>query len=424
MSTGFNTDIQSILNQVKTQIGSLDTMSAGTSSNNTQFINSVWGLVNQGQQAIDGNDQQKAQVITNIVQNILSMISSLGTKENSAATKEVKANSDKEEKISDNAEEAASEIETEVKRIFADITNNITSISEAMTAIDALGGDKGALAQAKAELEEQVKIIEDNKEILNNGVSSLEAKQKALEAIEGASKAIKNLCTSITGIQKQIEAQNSIVETSANNVSGLMEEVAGTVEGGVEKLQGYIQQEAGQVGVESTSATNGAVNEIVGAKATEIGGYTSWIPVAGQTESQYLIQVGIDQTSAGKARIAGSAKNLEGITKALGEMGSDLQNATSYIGQAQELGNNVVDLIGQYDSKLQPVITATGSWVTVAEGQVQLDAAIEEYKAQTNPVENLLNPWGAGQTDKQNSSEEQNGMFNFDTEVFKKSFGV
>lgn len=419
-----NTDIQSILNQVQSTLSNLGTSSTGASSENTQFINSVWGLVGESEQAIRGNEEQKAQAISGIVQNIMSIISGLGTKENSAATKEVKKNTKTEQEIDNKATTTTTETESKVKEIMSNIANNTASISQAMTAIESLGGDNGILAEAKAKLEEQTKIIEANQEILNNGVSTPEAKQAALEAIIGASQEISNLCLSITDVQKEIEAQNSIVENSANNITGLIEDTVSTVAGGIEKLQSLKQNAEVQTTIESTSAINGYRNEFVGEKATEMGSSTSVIPGLGQTAAQHLIQVGLDQTMAGKTRIGGSAANLTNLTKMIGQMGSDLSTISGNIGQVSELGNNVVKLIGQYDTKLQPLITATGSWATVAEGQKQLDEAIKEYQAQTNTTNVLQNPWETAATNKQNSSEEQNGMFNFDTKIFKEAFGV
>ena len=71
MSTGFNTDLQSILNNAKSQLSSLGVNGAFSASGN-DYLNSVWGLVQNGESAINGNDQQKAQAITNIVQNLIS----------------------------------------------------------------------------------------------------------------------------------------------------------------------------------------------------------------------------------------------------------------------------------------------------------------------------------------------------------------
>lgn len=449
MSTGINTDMQSILNQLKTQISGLGSSSVGASSGNTQFINSVWGLTEQAQGAIDGNDEQKAQAITGIITNILGILSSLGTNEKSKAKQEVDNNTKKEDQITKNADQSAQTTEEKVKQILSDVANNTTTISEAMSQIEKLGGDDGKLQEAQKELEDQVKIIEENKKILDSD-DKVTNKEAALKAIEGASNKIAEICLSITEVQQQIEAQNAVVEDASNNIGTLIEESATTITDGAAKVQGFIQQAGAQTGVATKTGVEGATNEATGQAAQSTAAGFSALPFGiGQAKAQQLIRVGIDQTMAGQTRIQGSATSISKLTKAIGEMGSDLQNITSYVGQAQELGNKAVDLIGLYDAQLQPLITATGSWQTVADANVQLVEAVQEYRAENGMEEtkvtgfyegasnvksqennqnvDYLNPWGSRTENKQETAENQNdknGKFNFDPEIFRTAFGV
>ena len=225
MSTGFNTDLQSILNNAKSQLSSLGVNGAFSASGN-DYLNSVWGLVQNGETAINGNDQQKAQAITNIVQNLMSMLTSLGTNENSKATKEVNNNDKNSNKLEQEADKKAQDTKADIETIVNDIATNSNNISDAIEKIKELGGSEDDIQAAKENLDKQVQIIETNLAIVNDGVSSPEAKQKALAFIKGASAEITNITSQMNILteetQKQIQEQNSIVKASTNNIASLM----------------------------------------------------------------------------------------------------------------------------------------------------------------------------------------------------------
>lgn len=442
MSTGFNTDIQSILTKAMGQLESVggSTGSNGASSGNN-YVNSIFGLVQEGQSAVSGNDQQKAKAVTNIVQNLMGMLMSLGTNENSKATKEVKQNEKNVNDLDKKADEASQNTQSKINEIVASIADNTTSISKAMETIQELGGDKGQIAEAQAQLEEQLAIIEENKQILNDGVSSPEAKEAALQALLGAASAINGLVESIGEIQKEIEVQNGIVETSSNNVAGLIEESAAQISNGIQTLQGYIQEGGVQTVTNTTSSTTGAANEITGAKATAMGAAANSNIITGASVGQKLIRIGSDQTAAGGTRIQGAVKNISALTKSIGEMGSDLSTIAGFVNSIGEVGNNFTALVGQYEAQLEPVITATGSWAAVADANAQFEEAIAEYQSKSGLTVETL--WGEGSKSSESSSSEaatpwaayanktsgaeqtqqtDDIKFEFDTNIFRDAF--
>ena len=435
------TKIQSTLNQAMSQLGSVKGSNGASSlGGGNNYVNSVWGLVEEGQTAVSGNDTQKAQAITNIVQNLLDMLMSLGTNENSKAAKEVKQNDKKANDLDKKADDASQNTQSKINDIVAGIADNTTSISQAMEKIQELGGDKGQIAEAQKELEKQLQIIEDNKQILNDGVSSPEAKEAALQALLGAASAINGLVESISEVQKEIVVQNGIVETASNNVSGLIEESVTQITNGIQTLQGYIQEGGVQTVTNTTSSATGSANEIVGAKATAMGSASNVIPFAGAAAGSKLIQIGADQTSAGATRIQGAVKNISALTKSIGEMGSDLNKIANFVNSVGELGNNFTALVGQYGAQLEPVITATGSWAAVADANAQFEDAIAEYQSKSgltletpwsegSKASTETTPWAAYANSETSSDNEQtlapeNGeiKFEFDTNIFKEAF--
>lgn len=425
MSTGFNTDLQSILNSAKSQLSSLGAFNGSNGVSSDNYVNSVWGLVQNGQSAINGNNQQKAQAITNIVQNLMSMVMSLGTNENSKATKEVNNNDKNSNKLEQEADKKAQDTQAEIETIVNDIATNSNNISDAIEKIKELGGSEDDIQAAKENLDKQVQIIETNLVIVNDGVSSPEAKQNALALIKGASAEITNITSQMSILteetQKQIQEQNSIVEASTNNIASLMEKSVTTISGGTADLQSYIQQGVQQTVTNTTTATTGANNEVVGAKATAIGSATSIFGGAGTK----FLQIGADQTAAGATRIGRSAKTLASLTQAIGKMGSNIQGITGLVGNVQSESDNAVSLVGDYQTKLDSIITATGSWSQVADANADLTSAIAKYEGQGEST-NIWNQMNGSQNQEGSKTQtsQGTGAIDFDVNRFKTAFGI
>ena len=94
MAPGYNTDLQSILNKAMSQLQSLSSGSeASGKSSQPEYVNSIFGLVQNGQEALEGNDEQKAKATVNIIEGLLSMVS-FSKNQTAQANKEVKNNAD------------------------------------------------------------------------------------------------------------------------------------------------------------------------------------------------------------------------------------------------------------------------------------------------------------------------------------------
>ena len=126
--------IQSTLNQAMSQLGSMNLSTGASGSSN--FVNCVWDLAQDGQQAVNGKDEQRANAIAGIVQNLMGMILSLGTNENSKATKEVRQNDKSAAELEKKADTAAQNTQDKIEEIKANIASNTSSIKDAIEKID------------------------------------------------------------------------------------------------------------------------------------------------------------------------------------------------------------------------------------------------------------------------------------------------
>lgn len=428
MSTGFNTDFQSILNSAKSQLSSLGVNGTSSASGN-DYLNSVWGLIQNGETAINGNDQQRAQAIANMVQKLMSMVMSLGTNENSKATKEVRNNDNKANQVNQNADKTAEEVKSKVDEIVGNIKSGTADIQKAIAQIEEIGGNQNDIEKAQKAVLKQAEIIEENLRIINNGVSNTDAKQEALKNINEASKTIQGLTDQMSFLsekaQTKIQEQNAIIENSTNELANLVIDAATTISNGTNDLKGFVQNAAQQMVTNTATGTTGAANEVVGATATTSGSATSFIPIFGQTASSKLIQIGADQTAAGATRIGGSAKTLASLTQAIGKMGSNIQDITGLVGSVQSESDNAVSLVGEYQTKLDSIITATGSWSQVADANADLTSAIAEYEGQGEST-NIWNQMNGSQNqeDSETQTSQGTGAIDFDVNRFKTAFGI
>ena len=430
------TDVQSILNNALSQLKSIESSGSATggSSSNTQFINSIYSLVGDAETLSEGGNQQTASAVGGIVKNVISAILSLGTGERNKANQEVKTNTKNANTLGQNAETTFQNTNQQVTEIMNSITENTSSLESAMEQIQALGGDQGVIAEAQEQLEEQLTIIEEQKNILNSSDSTPQEKEAALNSINNASAVIAGLVESIGTYQAEIEAQNAAVETATTNVSGLIEQSVSTIADGAAKLQAYMQQGAGQITTNTTSSVTGTGNTVTGQSATAAGNAAS-SNVFTASIAPKLLRIGADQSGAGTIRLGGAVSNLSALTKAIGEMGSDLTEMANFVNSVGGIGENFLNLVGQYGETLEPVIVAVGSWDAVADANEQLQTAITDYSAASGIAVQSSDetsasqgqnkaPASAPQAPAEGGQVQNTGdvKFEFDTNLFRMGF--
>lgn len=410
MAPGYSTDLQSILSKAMSQLQSLNTGSetSGTSSQ-PEYVNSIFGLVQNGQTALDGNDEEKTKATVNIIEGLLSMVS-FSKNQTAKANKEVKKNADDINKNQAEADKKAQEVQAQIEKIAADIGNNTTSIQDALSKIQELGGDGGDIAEVQEQIMEQLDIIEEAKQDLNNP----EKRDEALETIKTAAEAINTLVGNIQNIQSTIEAQNAVVEESVNNISDLITESATKISEGVADVQQYIQKGAA-LGAKSTQITaQGGTDVPVGEGEIKIGEALNsnvFSAVGSGGKGVQYIMDGNQRVSAGQTRIQGGAKNLKSLTASIGKMGQDISSLSEFTNAIGKIGEGAASLAEQYTNAVNPYIEATGTWDVdaIIEANSELQSQVKSFDSQ-----NLTD------TNTQNG---ENQEF-LDTRKFRAAFGV
>lgn len=419
MTADFNA--QSILNNAMSMLkqidgGSYSTGNAGSSSN---YVNSIFSLTQNGMEAIEGNDQQKANSIAKMVQNLMGMLSSISYSETTKANQANNKNSKEIDNINNQNDAAVQNTENKIKEITDSVAENSNQILEAMSKLEELGGDKGLIQATNEQLQKQLQIIEENKAILNDERDG--DKEAALATIEGASAQITALVGNVQGYQALIEAQNTVVADAVDNISQQIADSATVIQEGLEKVQSNIANMQGQTVVNTQVATSGGVDKAVGKGLETTGEAMTKTPATAATGAKAIVKGNI-KSNTGDTKIQGATQNLSKVTASIGQMGSDLTNLANLTNSIGSIGEGAIELVGQYESALEPVITAIGSLANVETGNQVLTGAINEYKAQLGEANNSDKKEDVdGQAEEGEApvqTPSTNIKFNFDRNIF------
>ena len=407
-----------------------DVKKTGKSVNIGNLLN---GTTNNVKNIVEGNDQQKASAIQDIMNDLMDLFSNLGTGASSKARKDVLDNDKKIEENKKSAEECSQKVSEKVQNILNDCEANATSIAEAIVKIQELGGDKGKIAEVEQQLQEQLEIIEENKEILSSDAEAGE-KKDALVNILKASKAISGLVEQVAGFKEQILEQNTLVEKSSENIAQLTVDSADTISNGIGQMQeslvkaGVLTQEQATLSIKAAKNTGtGSAQEATGQAMTNF-----WATAA--QGAKYILS-GNDKLNAGATLMQGATQGLSKLTGSIGDMGQYLTLFSEFGNGLGSFTEGATKLVGQYDETVNPMIESIGSWDTIAEASEELDSYTQEYAKEViggdavnvengeenQNVQNTQTSEEIETTDIQNADEKKMKFkeFTFDTSVFK-----
>lgn len=438
MTTFGTTDYSSIVTKAQEKVDELlklinidsssETTPKNASGNSSSYTgpdigNILNGSVNNITTLIEGTDQQKSVAIQNIINDLLNLLSNIGTGANRKAKKEVKDNDKKIEENKKSAEETSREISEKVQNILNDCETNATNIAEAIALIQKMGGDQGEITKAQTKLEEQLKIIEENKAILTSDKSASE-KKNALINILNASKAISELVEQVASFKEQIIVQNSVVEENSTQIAELSTDSAEAISEGVKKMQeslvnaGILTQEQATLSIKSAKSTaTGTAQKATGQAMTSNA-------ITAAEGAKYIIS-GNDKMSAGTTLMQGATQGLSKLTASIGEMGQYLTLFTEFGNGLGSFTQGVVQLVGQYDQAVNPIIESIGSWDAIAQASSSLEQYTQEYSKEAlgqevtlTIAENNSKKIEAGDIKNADENNMKFKEFKFDTSIF------
>ena len=362
-----------------------------------------------GQEALEGNDEQKAKATVNIIEGLLSMVS-FSKNQTAQANKEVKNNADDINKNEAAADKKAQEVQAVIDKIKTDIGANTTNIHNALSKIEELGSNSGEIADIQKQIKKQLDTIDAAKQDLNNP----EKREDALKTIKTAANDINLLVGNIQNMQTTIEAQNAVVEQSVNNISDLISESATKISEGVADIQQYIQKGTALGAKSSQITAQGGTDVPVGNGEIKLGeaiNSNAFSAIGSGGKGAQYIMDGNQRVSAGRTRIQGGAKNLQSLTASIGKMGQDISSLSEFTNAIGKVGEGAASLAEQYTNAVKPYIEATGTWDVdaIIEANTELQSQVESFGSQT-PAD----------TNTENGEQKEF----LDTKKFRAAFGI
>lgn len=410
-----NLNIESLISKVK-DLGS--SSSSNGNALNTSFNNSIFTLAQNYQTATYANNQQQLTGLERVITGVFQLLTNISRNTIKEAEKEVETNEKNIEIAEEQAEKETQETDNKIKELTEQIVNNTNTINSAIVKLEELGGDQGLITKAKEELEKQLALIEEAIKVLNDPKADKTSKDSALATLETASAAISNLVNSIGEYQTTLNEQVDLVANTSKSTEELLGNAVETITKGVENVQEILVNTQAQTAVNAKTLATGTTDTAQGATLIATGtAMESNLLTA--TQGADFIKKGGFKTTAGQKRIAGTTKNLAKLTQTIGQIGSDISTISNMTNAVGQIGNGALDLIGAFSNQVDPIITTIGSWEKVADANVQLIEAINNYSAQNSETQTNQ---ATQTTQEYNTQDNDNRKFQFDTNLFRAAF--
>ena len=221
-------------------------------------------------------------------------------------------------------------------------------------------------------------------------------------------------------------------KNASNGISELMTQTSEVITQGIQSIQGNIGKAQQLQGESTLMATESVAKDTAGGIQVAIGeAMTSGLHsvVTGSTGAKYIMS-GNDKINAGATLMQGSTQGLAKLTQSVGSMGSYLTEFTNFAYGIGQVVGGTSELVGQYDTTVNAMISSIGSWDVVSEANDQLQTYVTEYAAELPqemtedaeeaPVSTEPNQGSASEETNVNTDAENIfKKFEFDTSIFK-----
>ena len=370
MSNSYSVD----LNNLFKEIGKLSqsSSSGNSSTTSTQFVNTIWGVAQDGGNIVNGSAEQKSQAIQGLVKKAFSLVEMLTNQEAKTAKKEVDNENKKTEDLRQKSEQTKVEMEGE----FSEIVSSIDDQS-------------GIVTEATEEIGNIQKSVEEKQKEIQDIVEQIEAKQKELATekdpqkqavllgeIQGLATQITNVGTTIQDDKKNLDNLTTAVDNTLENINTSTQKMEVVQQDGVAKIQQFTAEAKQNTAEVAQTGVQGTTNKVTGAAAEKAANAASSNIFTGASVAPKLQKVAMDQNQACDTRLSSIATNIGRIAQGVGS----LSGATQIIEQFRtSIGKSLDDyatLVGSWGTSVEPIVTSIGSFETVTEGVNQLNETV------------------------------------------------
>ena len=411
-------NLQKLAN-ICSQLQSLSSTGA-TNSNDLSNLNSIFALVGMQNSTNDAEklNGKSINYIIKIAKEILSAF--LTNNEKSEATEEVNENKKDAKDIDNKITSTTENFQKEVDLIIQNIDMNIEIIN---TALENIEEKKEVIEDAKEKLEDKKKEIEEQKEQLTKTTD----RDQQLTILWN----IKQLAAEIPGILSSIEEFQDVLAEHSEEVTNASSAIESLNENSVE-VQSNTQEKIAEITSanneeikDNTASITTAGNEnIPTATAATEAAIVATTSGVGAGVATKLGNVATDNTSAAGVRVAGAGSNLGLTLESLRKIASVQTELVGVIADIDNKISNATNLIGSWNSTVEPLITSIGSINKINESAEELASFVNE---DIDNISKNTNDEKKSQIDKNNNNNENNVSKKFKTLDFntgRLSFGV
>lgn len=367
-------DISSILKQ-------LDNINTGKISNEEAAIKELAGNGFSLTNSIYNKDTDKLpQEILKLAKTAASLFD-LGTNNASEASQEVAQQNQEIASANEKSNDIFASVNDRLQTILDNCGNTEASIREALDEIQKLGGD---IEKLQTKLEEKIAELDKQKEILNNENSTSAQRKEAIATILKIAGEIDELFAEVGEYKEELEAQQDTATDKTENLKTQSEELDNVITEGTEDITGVTKETSEIVTDATVMGTESIKDEVTGGEKITIGTAMESGPqalVTGSTGAQYIAS-GTDDEIAGGIRKTGATT---AIAQTATLLGSILTKVGEFANNANTIGqytDEVSNIIGSFNSTLEPMIQSIGSWEGIAKANEDLKSYTTEYASQ------------------------------------------
>lgn len=399
---------------------------SSNSSNDAAFLNSIFTVGNSAAQIGQAKtSEEKANAVNNLVKQALSIFEKIAGNEAKVAKNEVKKQSSKTEKLVQKSENLTVELEGKFNKVAKSIDNQTQIVEKANSLLEKT---QKSIEKKQKKIQEIVEKIAEKQEELKSATTEDE-KAKILTEIQGFATNIAKIGLTIEADNENIQNLTEAVENTTENIEAATNEMAVVEQDGIAQIQ-QTAQEAGQAGTEiAQTGTKGATNKVTGEAAQKAAEAASTNILSGTSIAPKLYKTANDQNQASQTRLSSIRGNINRVAQGIG----GLNNATEIIASFQNsiggaLGN-YSELVGQWDTAVEPVIVSLGSFSELATATEELNENVEAdlktlgYENENGKVQKTETEKDIEQKPEENTQKVELATENFDIQKLR-TFGV
>ena len=341
------------------------------------------------------------------------------------AAQDTKTNNRDEQKIENNNDKANdifSSVNESLQTIFSECEGKQAEIQNALEKIEKLGGDKGLIAKKQEELQEKIAQIKAQQEILNNPDSKSADRKNAIKTILSLVSDINGLYNEVAAYKEELENHQQNVHTASEEVDQLSDDMQQVVTDGTAQTEELTQENIQLMADGTQKVAESIKKNALGTEQITVGTAMETGPQALVTGSEgaQLIASGTSKIAGGAELMSGAMRDFKNISNLASNIQQNVQSFTNFAQGIGEFNTGIKDLVGAFDSTVEPMISSIGSWESV----LSTNQALGQYTTQyaQNIGMNEVNNDGSIDESQENNNELSYQKYEFDMSAFDNAF--